>query len=155
MNSTRRLSKGKQTFLIKSKNPYEKIPEIPLIQLTKADMMKDPIELIAKLQQKYKEFGAVKIRACLEWQPPFSFKYTEKGITTRIQKIHKLSQGKVTLLNRWFSLENLLSFCWSLYRPFIKKFKSTTSSHSTTTRSNLKRTIDTDLAKREALWKAS
>ena len=58
-------------------------------------MHKDPIVLMMKLQQKYKEYGAVKIKACPEWQPPLCFKYTEKGITTRIQKIHRLSQGKV------------------------------------------------------------
>ena len=53
-----------------------------------------------KLQQKYKEYGAVKIKACPEWNPPFTFKCTEKGITTRIQKIHRLKQGKVNIYSQ-------------------------------------------------------
>lgn len=66
--------------------------------MTVEQMKGDPIELIMWLQQKYKETGAVKIKACPEWNPPFNFKYTEKGITTRVQKIHKLRQGKVSFL---------------------------------------------------------
>jgi hypothetical protein len=62
-------------------------------------MQGDPIDLILKLQLKYREYGAVKIRACAEWNPSFNFKYTEKGITTRIQKIHRLKQGKVSFLH--------------------------------------------------------
>ena len=38
--------------------------------------MEDPVVLIAKLQHKYKDYGAVKIKACPEWQPPLCFKYT-------------------------------------------------------------------------------
>lgn len=82
------------------KNLYEKIKEIPEIRLTKEQMTSDPVELMTKLQHKYKEFGAVKIIACDQWQPPFNFKYSEKGITTRIQKIHKLKHGKVSNLHR-------------------------------------------------------
>ena len=67
-------------------------------------MMEDPVVLIAKLQQKYKDYGAVKIIACPEWQPPLCFKYTERGITTRIQKIHRLTQGKVSFLFIGFSI---------------------------------------------------
>lgn len=58
-------------------------------------MKSDPIELLLKLQQKYKNYGAVKLTSCPEWKPSFCFKYTDKGITTRIQKIHKLKKGKV------------------------------------------------------------
>ncbi len=46
------------------KNLYEKIKEIPEIRLTKEQMTSDPVELMTKLQHKYKEFGAVKIIAC-------------------------------------------------------------------------------------------
>ena len=73
-------------------------------------MHKDPIVLMMKLQQKYKEYGAVKIKACPEWQPPLCFKYTEKGITTRIQKIHRLSQGKVIFWIFGFSLGKFTIF---------------------------------------------
>jgi hypothetical protein len=60
----------------------------------------DPIDIVMKLQQKYRDYGAVKIRTPDEWNPPFNFKYTEKPITTRIQKIHRLKQGKVTHFHR-------------------------------------------------------
>lgn len=74
-------------------------------------MGKDPAELITKLQQNFSDYGAVKIKACPEWDPPFSFKYTEKGITTRIQKIHRLRQGKVTFLSiRFFPGKSLNIF---------------------------------------------
>ena len=39
-------------------------------------MNSDPAMLIAKLQQNYKNYGAVKLKACPEWNPPFSFKYS-------------------------------------------------------------------------------
>ena len=76
-------------------------------------MKEDPVKLFMKLQQKYKQFGAIKLKACPEWQPPLCFKYTEKGITTRIQKIHRLTQGKVASLYD-FSIEKPL-----LYQRFL------------------------------------
>jgi hypothetical protein len=85
-------------------------------------MLGDPIDLILKLQQKYKEFGAVKIRACPEWNPPFNFKYTEKGITTRIQKIHRLKQGRVSIKYRQTSFG--LPFYYSIdYNLGIRRKK--------------------------------
>ena len=69
--------------------------------------MADPIPLLLKLQELYQDYGAVKITCCDQWKPPFCFKYTEKGITTRVQKIHKLKKGKV----RSFSgMESILFF---------------------------------------------
>lgn len=55
----------------------------------------DPVGLLVGLEQKFEEFGAVKIITPPEWKPPFCFKYTDKGITTRIQHLHKLKYGKV------------------------------------------------------------
>jgi hypothetical protein len=59
-------------------------------------MNTDPVKLFLKLQDKYKSYGAVKVTSADEWKSPFYFKYTDKAITTRIQKIHKLSKGKVS-----------------------------------------------------------
>lgn len=91
-------------------------------------MQGDPMDLILKLQQKYREYGAVKIRTCAEWNPSFNFKYTEKPITTRIQKIHRLNQGKVTFPH-WPVIKQLvyLSHFPSLYRLSTKKNKNTAS----------------------------
>jgi hypothetical protein len=59
-------------------------------------MKKDPIALLLKLQEQFEKYGAVKLKCCPEWKPAFSFRYTDKGITTRIQKVHKLKKGKVS-----------------------------------------------------------
>ena len=61
-------------------------------------MKKDPVALFLKLQYKFKQYGAVKVTCADEWKSPFCFKYTEKPITTRIQKVHKLKKGKVTFI---------------------------------------------------------
>lgn len=76
---------------------YEMIPSIPEIKLTVNDMKKDPMNLILELQARYSEFGAVKLIAPPEWNPPNCFKYTKIGITTRLQPIHNLKFGKVRL----------------------------------------------------------
>lgn len=73
---------------------------LPEIKLSKSQMNEDPIKLVMKLQQKYKDYGAIKLIPPIEWQPPFQFKYTENLITTRIQKIHKLMKANVPLLHR-------------------------------------------------------
>ena len=49
---------------IKEKNPYENIEEIPEIKLTLEDMRKDPTVLIAELQKKFENYGAIKLKAC-------------------------------------------------------------------------------------------
>lgn len=58
-------------------------------------MKSDPVKMLMKLEKQYEEFGAVKLITPTEWQPPFSFRYSDKGITTRIQHLHKLRFGKV------------------------------------------------------------
>jgi hypothetical protein len=60
-------------------------------------MQEDPIALIQKLQKKYVKFGAVKLIAAEDWNSPFSFKYATIAMTTRVQPIHQLKQGKVRL----------------------------------------------------------
>jgi hypothetical protein len=55
----------------------------------------DPIELFIKLEEKYKEFGAVKVTVNEDWRCPFQERFVDKGITTRIQYLSKLKQGKV------------------------------------------------------------
>ena len=77
------------------KNAYEHIPEIPTIQLTVADMKGDPLELMASLQLKYSEFGAVKLVCPKEWSPSQELRYPKMNITSRVQPIHQLRFGKV------------------------------------------------------------
>jgi hypothetical protein len=77
---------------------YSRIPEVPEILLTVADMKKDPIELLVELQRKYESYGAVKLMPPPEWQPPFCFAYGETDIKARIQHLHKLKYGKVRFL---------------------------------------------------------
>lgn len=60
-------------------------------------MKEDPIALFLKLQEQYKKYGAVNLKSCPEWKPSFSFRYNDKCIKTRIQKIHKLKKGKVNI----------------------------------------------------------
>lgn len=76
-------------------NPYSGIVEAPTVELTDEQMKQDPVKLFVGLEEKYQHYGAVKVRASPNWQPPFCFGFRDKGITTRIQKIHKLSLGKV------------------------------------------------------------
>lgn len=49
---------------LSEQNDYEKIPEIPVAKLTIEDMKSDPIALLAKLEQQYVEYGAVKLSCC-------------------------------------------------------------------------------------------
>lgn len=74
---------------------YSKIPSIPEVQLSLADMEGDPVELLMRLEEEFKEYGGVKLVASREWRPPFSFRFGDRGITTRIQHLHKLGRGKV------------------------------------------------------------
>jgi len=53
-------------------------------------MQGDPIKLMSFLQQNYKEYGAIKLKACASWNSPFSLRYNEKPINTRVQKLHRL-----------------------------------------------------------------
>ena len=62
-------------------------------------MNSDPIELLMQLEEKYRDYGAVKLTASECWNCPFTFRYVDKGITTRIQSLQKLKQGKVTLFD--------------------------------------------------------
>jgi hypothetical protein len=62
-------------------------------------MKKDPIELLVMLEKKYENFGAVKLVTPPEWKPPFCFTFSEIGIKTRIQHLHKLKFGKVLLFH--------------------------------------------------------
>lgn len=71
------------------------IPEIPTIQLSVADMKGDPLELMASLQLKYSEFGAVKLVCPKEWNPSQELRYPKMNITSRVQPIHQLRFGKV------------------------------------------------------------
>ena len=80
---------------------------MPEVRLTKEDLEGDPIELLMKLEKKYEEFGAVKLITPPEWAPPFSFRYSDQGITTRIQHLHKLKNGKVVLLRDSWLIPNL------------------------------------------------
>ena len=74
---------------------YSDIEECPTIQLMNSDMKRDPLEFFIKLEQLYEEYGAVKLVASDGWNPPFTFRYVDKGITTRIQVLQQLSEGKV------------------------------------------------------------
>lgn len=57
-------------------------------------MQRDPSALLAELERKYVEFGAVKLVVCEEWKPPLTFRYIDKGITTRVQILQMLAEGK-------------------------------------------------------------
>lgn len=59
-------------------------------------MKSDPITLLAQLEEKYKDYGAVRLSASDDWNCPFTFRYVDKGITTRVQKLQSLKSGKVT-----------------------------------------------------------
>lgn len=48
----------------KETNPYEKIQQIPEVNLTLEDMNSDPTELIAMLQEKHQKYGAIKLKVC-------------------------------------------------------------------------------------------
>lgn len=61
-------------------------------------MKADPIELLNQLEEKYAQFGAVKIVVNDSWNSPFTFRYIDKEVTTRIQCLSKLKDGKVTCL---------------------------------------------------------
>ena len=62
-------------------------------------MQRDPSALLAELERKYVEFGAVKLVVCEEWKPPLTFRYIDKGSTTRVQILQMLAEGKVTIFN--------------------------------------------------------
>ncbi len=53
-------------------------------------MNQDPIELLNRLEQQYSQFGAIKIIINDDWNAPFTFRYIDKEITTRIQCLQKL-----------------------------------------------------------------
>ena len=74
-----------------SGSPYAQIEECPVYNLTMKDMQGDPSALFDELERKYVEFGAVKLVACEEWQPPLTFRYIDKGITTRVQVLQLLA----------------------------------------------------------------
>lgn len=76
-------------------SPYSQIEECPTYTLTLEDMQGDPSSLIDSLTDKYVEFGAVKLVACDQWNPPLTFRYIDKGITTRVQVLQDLAEGKV------------------------------------------------------------
>lgn len=42
-------------------NRYEMIPEIPHVNLTIEQMNSDPITLLAQLEEKYSNFGAIRL----------------------------------------------------------------------------------------------
>ncbi len=71
-------------------NFYETIEEVPTYHLTKAEMKADPIELLNRLQEQYAHYGAIKLVANDSWNAPFTFRYVDKQITTRIQCLQKL-----------------------------------------------------------------
>lgn len=58
-------------------------------------MKGDPLELMASLQLKYSEFGAVKLVCPKEWNPSQELRYPKMNITSRVQPIHQLRFGKV------------------------------------------------------------
>jgi hypothetical protein len=74
---------------------YGVIEECPTIQLNNAHMQGDPVDFFMKLEKQYEEFGAVKLIASQGWNPPFTFRYIDKAITTRIQILQQMAEGKV------------------------------------------------------------
>ena len=85
-------------------------------------MEQDPLKLLIRLEKKYEEFGAVKLIAAPEWRPPFSFRFSDRGITTRIQHLHKLKYGKVK--THWMLC---IFFClYSFYLSLLNKNKRPT-----------------------------
>lgn len=82
-----------------SGNPYDAIPEVPTINLTNEQMESDPIALIKHLEQRYAEYGAVKLTAADDWAMPYSFGNVDKPITIRKQVIQDLTKAKVLLLH--------------------------------------------------------
>jgi hypothetical protein len=58
-------------------------------------MKGDPLAFFINLERLYYEYGAVKLIASDGWNPPFTFRYIDKGVTTRIQVLQQLSEGKV------------------------------------------------------------
>ena len=86
-------------------------------------MKGDPIELLNMLEDKYSQYGAVKIVVNDSWNSPFTFRYVDKEITTRIQCLHKLKDGKVIYSFCFLHIEGnffhylLKSYC----RPLNKK----------------------------------
>ena len=65
------------------------------MQLSVEQMKGDPIELLGQLEEKYKHYGGVRLTASESWNCPFTFRYVDKGITTRVQCLQSLKQGKV------------------------------------------------------------
>ena len=61
-------------------------------------MKADPIEVLNQLEEKYAQYGALKIAVNDSWNCPFTFRYVDKEITTRIQCLPKLKDGKVIFL---------------------------------------------------------
>lgn len=50
-----------------------------------------------KLEQKYGDYGAVKVSACDKWNCPHIERCADFGITTRHQILSKLKLGKVNI----------------------------------------------------------
>ena len=74
---------------------YLSFQEIPIYEPTAAEF-REPIALINKLKEMgYDQFGCVKIKAPLEWNPKFSLTLEDKKITTRKQTLQDLTKGKV------------------------------------------------------------
>jgi hypothetical protein len=67
---------------------------VSYIQLNNAHMQGDPVDFFMKLEKQYEEFGAVKLIASQGWNPPFTFRYIDKAITTRIQICNKWPKGR-------------------------------------------------------------
>jgi hypothetical protein len=66
--------------------------------------------------------------ACDEWQPPFCFKYSDRGITTRIQNIHRLKKGKVTHFESVLVIEYFFYF-YLIFRHSKKMKEHSASKH--------------------------
>lgn len=62
-------------------------------------MMEDPITLFKRLEVNFSQYGAIKLKACNEWNPPFCFKYIDKKLTTRVQVLSDLKHGKVKFIH--------------------------------------------------------
>ena len=53
-------------------------------------MQEDPIQLLNALENKFSMYGAVKLVVADSWNCPFTFRYVDKEITTRIQCLQDL-----------------------------------------------------------------
>lgn len=104
----------------------EKIPEMKTFYPTEEEFAKGPINYIEDLyKQEAWKYGTVKIVPPPSFRPPLAFdRASSQRVTTRIQSLHNLSEGKVSSYPAaaFYSGSNLL-LNTDPFQPFEQNLK--------------------------------